>query len=207
MVSAAVVLIGVVVAVLFLTGVLGGSDEKDKAASPTPKPTPTATQTEAPPTTTEPAPETTSTAQPTETPTAQPTQGTGGFSGNGVLGFGDTATWDDGVEVTIDRPVAYTPDDTAAGYYGTGTAMRFVVNVKNGSEVDLEPLMIMIDVRSAGQSGERIFDFINNIDLPMEPIAPGASLAWDVAFEVDNPEDMRISVAPTWEHNEVYFQN
>jgi len=66
-IGAAVVLIGVVVAVLFFTGVLGGKDET-KATGTTASPTPKATKTEAPPTTDTPE---TPTSEPT--PTQQPT--------------------------------------------------------------------------------------------------------------------------------------
>ncbi|MGO1318000.1 MAG: hypothetical protein ACTMIR_13325 [Cellulomonadaceae bacterium] len=71
---AALLIIGIVIGILFLTGVLGGGDESDGGdASPTSSPTATATPTEEP--TDEPTP--TPTDEPTQTPTEEPTNGGG----------------------------------------------------------------------------------------------------------------------------------
>jgi len=199
-VGAAVVLIGVVVAVLFLTGVLGGKDDK-KAVQTTTSATPKATQTEAPPT---PTP-TDSPIEPTDEPT-YPTDRPGGFSETDVFYFGQTAVWDDGMEVWVGEPSEYTPDDTNAGFSGTGIAVRFTVTVYNNSAYNFEPIDLYVEAMSANQAGERIFDVANGIDLPTDPVLPGESLTWDIAFEVVDPADMAVAVAPGWDYNTVYFE-
>ena len=199
-IGAAVVLIGVVVAVLFLTGVLGGKDQ-GKAGGSTTSPTPKATQTEAPPTPTQ----TDGPIEPTELPTEQPDY-PGGYAEADLLTFGEWAVWDDGMEVQVGAPQEYTPDETNAGFTGTGTALRFTVTFNNNSSVSLEPIMFFIEMISAGQDSERIFDTAMGIDLPTDPVLPGEALVWDVAFEVADPSDVSVGVAPGWQYNTVYFE-
>ncbi|MFZ1382336.1 MAG: hypothetical protein WAS54_06055 [Scrofimicrobium sp.] len=108
--------------------------------------------------------------------------------------FGDTYTWDDGLAVTISQPTEFTPSEYSAGAVEGQTALSYEVTLTNGTDKDVESVMIMLTVASGGSEGSAIFDSNNGVEIPTSTILPGKSLTWTVAYSVADPADVQISV-------------
>lgn len=111
----------------------------------------------------------------------------------GTVKFGETAQFDDGLEVTVGKPEAFTASEHTI-VTGDGEPHRFDVTVKNGTDKPIEAATIIIAVQSGGRQADELFDFEQDLDLPTGKIQPGKELSYGVAYELADPEDISFDV-------------
>ena len=125
--------------------------------------------------------------------------------------FGDTYTWDDGLAVTISEPEEATLSEYAGEMYDleAGTPIAFTVTLTNGTDKDVEAMMINTKMTSGGKESEAIFDSVAGVDLPTATVLPGKSLEWKIGFVVADPADMILTVSDVLDFNsdKVHFTN
>lgn len=118
--------------------------------------------------------------------------------------FGQTFVWEDGTKVTISKPVPYTPSSYAAGGEGYPHHVRMTVKIVNGSSLPLDAAFDTPTVSSGEREGDEIYD--DNVGGgPMSSVLPGRTVSFDVAYGVDDPDDVIAEFAPTWDHDYAYW--
>lgn len=125
----------------------------------------------------------------------------------GNLAFGETASFEDGVTISVAAPVPYTPSEYAAGA-SFPTNVAIAVTITNGSEKNFEPLSNST-LTSGGQAGSQIFDSSNDITMPPSGvILPGQSITWTEAWSVADVNAIVFQTTPSmFEYDEVVFTN
>lgn len=127
------------------------------------------------------------------------------------LGFGETYTWDNGLTVTISDPEEATLSEYAGEMYDleAGTPTAFTVTLTNGTDKDVEAMMINTEMTSGGKESEAIFDSAAGFDLPTATVLPGKSLEWKIGFVVADPADMILTVSDVldFDSDKVHFTN
>ena len=96
--------------------------------------------------------------------------------------FGSTATWPDGVSLTVSQPKPFKPSQFAAG---VESAKKFVVvdvTLKNGSKAPVESSLAFLRATSGDAEAEGVFDSEKGIEMPSSRVMPGKSLKWRQAF-------------------------
>ena len=94
--------------------------------------------------------------------------------------WGATATWPDGVKVTVGEPVSYKPSQYAAGVTSGVPVVAVPVTVVNGSEKPIEAADVYVRATSGDVDAEAVFD--EGVDFPSSRIMPGKSLRFRSAF-------------------------
>lgn len=120
--------------------------------------------------------------------------------------IGDTATYPDGIKVTIKDLGEFTPSQTAAGV-GEGVAHKLEITLENGSSKNLEPNLFHVTVASGGKESSHIFDTANGLDMaPMTTILPGKSVTWVAAYSLADPADVTVEVSTLdFDHDKIIF--
>ena len=121
------------------------------------------------------------------------------------VNFGDTATWDDGTQLSIAAPKDFEPSDTAAGGEGFEQAVSVEVTLTNGSDEPLSTIFLLLSAESGGSAGEQIFDYGAGLELPFEDVGPGDEVTFTAGFGVEDPEDLQITVGPDLQYDDVTF--
>lgn len=124
----------------------------------------------------------------------------------GELAFGDSFEWQDGLQVTVSRPREFQPARWAA--FDKGPAyVRFTVKVVNGTKRPYDPSSNWYGtVQSGNREASTIFDTDHGLDgAPMTSILPGREGVWDEGYTVLDPTDLVYEVAPSWDHQTVFF--
>jgi hypothetical protein len=124
-----------------------------------------------------------------------------------ALAFGDIAVYEDGLEVGVSAPVAFTPSDTAAGNEGFTQFVRIDVTLTNGTAETFDPTFAYVTVSSGGAEGSQVFDAANEISsTPSTSVLPGQSMTFPVVFGVTDPADLTMEVnVGAWEYDAVIF--
>lgn len=127
-------------------------------------------------------------------PSAEETEAPESESPEGVGTFGQVVSWE-GVDLTVTKPKAYEPSDTAASQ-GPHTVSMDVKLTNTGDEL-LDPTLVYVSASSGGEEASAVFDVANGVDAPpTTDIKPGKSVKWTVAFDVVDPKDMTVEVTP-----------
>ena len=79
-------------------------------------------------------------------------------AGSGALTFGQTHVHDNGVEITVTVPTAYTPGKWAARGEGAAHYAKVTVTIKNGLAQQFDPTMAHPTASSGGREGDQIYD-------------------------------------------------
>lgn len=111
--------------------------------------------------------------------------------------FGDTYTWPNGLAVTIGEPqeATFVKEYTADLYdVSKGTLIAFDVTLYNGTDADFEALRISTQMISGNKQTDMVFSTEDGFDLPTVTVLPGNTLEWKIAYIVDDPADMQLSV-------------
>lgn len=120
--------------------------------------------------------------------------------------FGETYSWDDGLEMTVSKPTAYKPSDSAAGTEKFKNFLVFQVTIKNGSKEKFEPGLATISVSSGDEEGQEVFDSAKGIEsAPSTSVQPGRSAKWKVVFAVKDPKDLTMDAAPDFTRESITF--
>ena len=127
-----------------------------------------------------------------------------------VLSFGETASWDDGLEVTIAVPEAFTPSETALEFMAAEHLhyVKLGIRVVNGTTVPYDASQFLISAQSSNQEAEVVFDTESGLDGgPMTAVLPGREAEFFYGFGVSDPADLVVEVAPGYEWDPVFFQS
>jgi hypothetical protein len=122
-----------------------------------------------------------------------------------VLALGATATYGDGLEITVSAPKAWEPSEYAAGHEAFDHHLVFPVRVVNGTEAPYDvPLDFYLTVQSSNAEGSEIYDE-HMPSTPQTAILPGREAEWQQAFAVADPADLVVEVTAGWERDPVFF--
>ncbi|MET9932052.1 MULTISPECIES: DUF4190 domain-containing protein [unclassified Streptomyces] len=116
-----------------------------------------------------------------------------------VLAFGKTHTYEDGVKVTVSKPLPYRPDQFAAGYEKGDTAVRMTVTIVNGSEKAIDVTTALPDASDAeGATAGAVFDGSRATEMFQGKVLPGKQAKSGFAFSLpaDADGEMQVELAP-----------
>ena len=114
----------------------------------------------------------------------------------GVGKFGQVVKWD-GVDLTVSKPKAFEPSDTAGGTEKFEHNVSMDVKLTNTGEEPLDPTLVSVSASSAEEEAGAVFDVEKKIESgPTTNILPGKSVTWTVAFNVADPKDLVVEVSP-----------
>lgn len=120
--------------------------------------------------------------------------------------FGETFTYEDGISVHVSEPEAFTPSEWAAGGESHDQHARFTVRVVNKSGAPFDASGAYPSVASGAGEGDEVFDMDSGLAGPPETaLLPGRESSWKVGFGVDDPADLVVQVAPSWDHEAAIF--
>ena len=123
---------------------------------------------------------------PASSPAAAPTQDAPTAAGEHTQGegtqpFGSTATWPDGVSITVSKPMPFKPSEYAAVGTKAPKYVAVEVTLKNGSKAPVEAMSASLRGTSGDAEAEPVFDGERST-LPSSRVMPGKSLKWRQAF-------------------------
>ncbi len=127
------------------------------------------------------------------------------------LTFGSTYTYDDGLSITVQDPVAFTPgestyteDENAAAY------VYFPVTIVNATDFnfDFDPALGYGSVQSTNVEAASVYDEDILGSVPGTAILPGREAAFKLGFAVADPTDLVLEITPnTLNYESVIFTN
>ncbi|MEU7292547.1 hypothetical protein AB0A76_04965 [Streptomyces exfoliatus] len=113
-----------------------------------------------------------------------------------VAAFGRTQRYDDGVEVTVSAPAAFTPSAAAAGHTPGNKAMTLQVTVRNGGGERLELAVVLVRARDGeGREASRVFDVEPDLGMGLSgTLLPGRQAVAAYGFDVPPTQDALFDV-------------
>ena len=125
---------------------------------------------------------------------------------SGTESFGSTATWPDGVSVTVSKPEPFKPSEYAAGTEGAKKFAKVVVTLTNGSSEPVEAYMMDVRATSGDAAAESVIDFDHDLEgFVNARVMPGKSVKWPVGFGVPG-DDLLVTVDWGFSGQPVTFQ-
>lgn len=125
-------------------------------------------------------------------------------SGSETVKFGSTYTWDDGLSVTVSKPVKFTPSETSMG--GGKNNVKFTVVIVNKSGKTFDPAMFTTTAQSANAEAEEIFDSAKGLEgSPSTKVLNGREVKFSIGYSVTNAKDIVLEVSPSFEHESALF--
>ncbi|WP_411110910.1 DUF4352 domain-containing protein [Streptomyces sp. c-19] len=117
-------------------------------------------------------------------------------SATDVVAFGRPQRYDDGVEVTVSAPVAFTPSAAAAGHTAGNKAVTLQVTVRNGDGERLELAVVQVRARDGeGREASRVFDAEPDLGTGLSgTLLPGRTAVAAYAFDVPPTTDALLDV-------------
>ncbi|MEU1484298.1 DUF4352 domain-containing protein [Streptomyces sp. NPDC005752] len=115
-----------------------------------------------------------------------------------VLREGDSAAYDDGLEVTVNAPAAYTADEFAVGYTKGNSAYTVSVVIENKGKEKFDAALVTVDARAGegGVNAEQIFDGSVGEGFT-GTILPGKKITAKYAFDAPaDAKNLTVEVAP-----------
>jgi hypothetical protein len=120
--------------------------------------------------------------------------------------FGDTATFSDGVTISISAPTPYTPVGTDTAGLTFPHDVRDTVTIHNGSTTPIDQPAYVTVATSGGQSAPDIFDESTVNQVPAVTILSGQSLTYPIGFSVADPSGLTVTYSLDWDtHADVTF--
>ncbi|MFI6943104.1 DUF4190 domain-containing protein [Streptomyces sp. NPDC050418] len=113
--------------------------------------------------------------------------------------FGDSYKYDDGVVVTVSKPVSYTPDQYAAGHEKGNKAFQFTITIENGGKEKLDISGALPSLRDGeGADAEMVFDGSNGTKPFNGSVLPGKKATAKYAFSVPAgaEKDLQLELTP-----------
>lgn len=114
--------------------------------------------------------------------------------------FGESFTYANGLVIEVKKPVPFVPTESAEGLEGVeGDPVKVRINIINGSSVEYVPDTLGVTIVSAGQPAVQIIDPGSQIELtgPSAPLGRSGVVAFDLAFLVQDPQDITLSLVPS----------
>lgn len=123
-----------------------------------------------------------------------------------VNAFGETFTYEDGISIHVSEPEAFTPTEWAAGGESHNQHVRFTVRIVNKSSAAFDASSAYPSVASGAGEGDEVFDTDSGLGGPPETsVLPGREVSWKSGFGVDDPKDLVVQIAPSWDHEAAIF--
>lgn len=145
---------------------------------------------------------------PSGSPSAPETASSASSSQPSTKVLGDTATYSDGLRVTLSKAKAFKPSEYAAGAESASHAVVLTATIENGSSTPFDPSLFTVSASSDEVEAESIFDSENGINgSPDTTLLPGHKVKFKIALAVNDPSDLTIEVSPSFEHGNVVFQS
>ncbi|ADG73075.1 hypothetical protein Cfla_0156 [Cellulomonas flavigena DSM 20109] len=112
--------------------------------------------------------------------------------------FGESYTYANGLVVEVKAPAAFVPSEGADVAGAEGEAVRVRVNLINGTSNEFVPDKLGVTVVSGGVEATQILDPGSRIELtgPSRPLGRADVVAFDLAFVVEDPEDVTLTLTP-----------
>lgn len=104
--------------------------------------------------------------------------------------FGDTATWDNGHQVTIDPPHPYTIPNPLIAADHPGHILQFDITYTNNTNTPYDTTFINLTGTSDGTELLPVYDDAHMY--PTATITPGDTLHYTAVFEIKNPDDITL---------------
>lgn len=135
-----------------------------------------------------------------EEPTEEPDEG------DGTLKFGDSASYDNGLSITVTEPQPFEPSRYAVSGKGRDH-IRMTVTVVNKTGKPYDVALDYITMQSGNQEAEQIFDSAKGLEgTPTTKVLDGREAKYDVGFTVKNPADLVLEYQPgDWDLDSVIF--
>jgi len=117
----------------------------------------------------------------------------------GSTTFGESFAYDNGLVVEVEKPSAFVPSQSADGVEDVdGKPVKVRVYIVNGTSRDYVPNTLEVTVVSDGEDGAQILDPASRVELtgPGLALAPGDVTAFDLAFVVQDPADVTLTLNP-----------
>lgn len=124
----------------------------------------------------------------------------------GVYAFGKTVTFDDGSRLTVSTPTKYRRGQFDFGGEDFPADVKFKVTFRNASK-EVADLALTSSTLSSGETdGEEIF--AEGTGSPTAKLLPGKSRSWTVAYGVDNPKQVTLTMSVGFlDYEDVTFTN
>lgn len=114
---------------------------------------------------------------------------------DGNYAFGETASFEDGVSLSLSEGTAFTPSDTAMGQVAGQQFLVYEFVLTNNSEENFDPTLVYATASSGGVEAPGIFDTAANIGFPPSTVVlPGQTIKWTQAFSVADPASITLEV-------------
>lgn len=138
----------------------------------------------------------------------EPEGASSGEVSSGNAEFGETWAWEDGLELTISAPESYQSSSSAAGGGNHAHQVKFTVTIVNNTGENFDPAMFYATVQSGNREGDQIFDSANGLEgSPNTTLLDGRETQFEMAFGVDDPEDIVMEVSLSWDHDSAIYTN
>ena len=130
---------------------------------------------------------------------------------NKELQFGDKYTYENGVSLSISKPVEFKPSEAGLMIVTDPKGKKFVafdVTIANGSEEDYDPTLATFTASSGGEEAEAVFDTENKLSgSPSTTVKIGKTVKFKVGFAVTDEKDITMDAAPGFEYGTKTFEN
>ena len=114
--------------------------------------------------------------------------------------FGESVRYTDGLVLSVSAPQGYTPTEHAStSPHDHPSHVRFRVRLTNGTGDAVDPMELDVQPVSGGLVARKTYDYAPDtlLDRP-ESVASGTTAEWDLVYNVYDPQDVTVAVAPTW---------
>lgn len=119
--------------------------------------------------------------------------------------FGTRFTYEDGLVVSVARPVIFHPSEYAAKEKAHAYVV-LKVTVINGTGKRYDPSVFNTSVQSSNVEGSSVYDSENGLEgAPSTSVLPGRETTFKVAFGVADPKDLVVEVTPGFEYEASIF--
>jgi hypothetical protein len=125
-----------------------------------------------------------------------------------TVGFDEVFLYEDGLQITVGAPTAYTPGEYAFGLEGGANYIVMNVTILNGTTENFDPTLFYATASSAGTEATEIYDTALSDARPATAVLPGASVTFPIAFAVADPAQLVLEVDPTiWLYESLIVTN
>lgn len=127
--------------------------------------------------------------------------------GDGTHEFGETASYPDGLSITVSEPKDYTPSSTSFGSEGYPNSVQFTVKIVNKTGNSFDPSLLYASIQSGNTEGEQIFDSAKGMEgAPSTTVLDGRESTFPIAFGVQDPTDLVLEInTGDWERDSTIF--
>lgn len=128
-------------------------------------------------------------------------------AGSDTLAFGETATFEDGISVTVGKPQKFQPTEWAS-FDKAPSYVKFKVTIVNGTDAAYDASGAFVTVQSGDLEAGEVFDTERGLDgSPMTKVLPGRQSSYWVGFGVQTPKDIVMDFQVDWDHDAAVFTN